>query len=416
MIVLVANLGSTSFKYKLFDIAATPAAPRVLAAGAADRIGQGRSAWELEVSRIGGEAGEETGGSPQAHAGEAALADHGAAIDLHLGKLAELGALEHEAAVEAIGFKAVHGGPICGAVEVDDSVIETMEAFADVAPQHNPPYVAAMRAFAERLPEARQVAAFETGFHQTIPLARQVYGIPHAWIERYGIRRYGFHGASHRYIATRLAEIEPAATRIVSCHLGGSCSVSGIAGGESCYNSFGMTAQSGVFHASRVGDFDLFAIHKLLGGGLTLQSVLETLGSEAGLKGLSGVSADLREVKAAAEGGHAQAKLAIEAFIEHGRREMGAALMALGGVDAVVLTGGIGQHEAEIRAGFCDRMAFAGVELDAAANRAASGAAEQTIHAGRVPVWIVPTNEELVVARQTLEVLTGEKASGHEAR
>jgi len=191
MQILVANLGSTSFKFKLFDLSD---GQNVVASGAADRIGNPPSSWSIEV-----------GDDDQS--GEADLAGHGEAIDLFMSKL-DLGKLD------AIGFKAVHGGPIGatsggGAVVVDDGVIATMQDFADVAPAHNPPYIAAMRAFGEKLPGVVQVAAFETAFHQSIPLKRQAYATPYEWITELGIRRYGFHGASHRYIATRMAEIAP---------------------------------------------------------------------------------------------------------------------------------------------------------------------------------------------------------------
>src|SRR6185436_217282 len=217
---------------------------------------------------------------------------------------------------DAIGFKAVHGGPISGAVRINDDVIATMEQFADVAPAHNPPYIAAMKAFREKLPNVPQVAAFETAFHQTIPLSRQVYAIPHEWTEKLGIRRYGFHGASHRYIATRVRELVPTAKKIISCHLGGSCSICAIENGKSVANSFGMTAQSGVPHNNRVGDFDTFALMKLTKQGLSLDEIFRTLAKEGGMFGISGVSPDMRDIEREAAAGNARAKLALDAFIE----------------------------------------------------------------------------------------------------
>src|SRR3954467_15093565 len=226
MLVLVANLGSTSFKFKLLDM---DAGGDVLAKGGYERIGQP--------------------GSP--------YATHGDVIDVILKELPKR--------PDAIGFKAVHGGPISGAVRVTDEVLAVQEQFADVAPAHNPPYIAAMRAFREKLPSTPQVAAFETAFHQTIPLSRQVYGIPHEWTEKLGIRRYGFHGASHRYIATRVPELvgRENSRRVISCHLGGSSSICAIENGKSVASSFSMTAQSGLPHNNRVGEFDAFAIHRL---------------------------------------------------------------------------------------------------------------------------------------------------------
>ena len=394
MIILVANLGSTSFKYKLFDMETDGSAEALLADGAADRIGQGRSAWSVQAAERRAE-------------GTTDLADHAAAIALHLEQLTGLGAIRRMEDVEAIGFKAVHGGAIEAAVRVDEQVLAIMERFADVAPQHNPPYIAAMRAFAAMLPRVPQVAAFETGYHHTIPEARQAYGIPHEWHRDLGIRRYGFHGASHRYIATRMSAVSPEARRIISCHLGGSCSINAIRDGLSVANSFGMTAQSGTFHSSRVGDFDVFALLKLLKSGLDLNTIWHRLGREGGLKGLSGVSADMREVEAAAAAGDARARLAIDAFVESCRHHVGACLAVLNGIDALVFTGGIGQNGKAIRAAVCADLDFAGIRIDPARNKAARGSAESRIDAGPVAVWVMPTNEELIVARQTAAVLAG---------
>src|SRR6476619_7160403 len=277
MIVLVANLGSTSFKYKLLDMERGGAE---IARGGYERIGQKDAPYKT----------------------------HADVIDVILKECGRK--------PDAIGFKAVHGGPISGAVRVTDDVIATMEQFADVAPAHNPPYIAAMRAFREKLPAVPQVAAFETAFHQTIPLSRQVYAIPHEWTEKLGIRRYGFHGASHRYIATRVKELVPESRKIISCHLGGSCSICAIENGKSVANSFGMTAQSGVPHNNRVGDFDTFALLKLTKQGLGLDDIFKKLSKEGGMLGMSGVSPDMRDVESAAKNGDARAKLALDAFVE----------------------------------------------------------------------------------------------------
>src|SRR5258708_1948334 len=256
MLILVANLGSTSFKFKLMDMSEDG---QVVARGGYERIGQPNSPY----------------------------ATHADVIDVVLAQL--------EQKPDAIGFKAVHGGPISGAVRVSSEVIATMEQFADVAPAHNPPYIAAMKAFEAKLPGTPPGAAFEAAFHQSIPTARQVYAIPHEWTEKLGIRRYGFHGASHRYIATRVAELvgEKESRRIISCHLGGSCSVCAIEGGKSVANSFGMTPQTGVFHNNRVGDFDIFSMLRLSKQGYSLDDVLNKLGKEGGVLGISGVSNDM---------------------------------------------------------------------------------------------------------------------------
>lgn len=393
MIVLVANLGSTSFKYKLFDMSSDE---RVLAEGAADRIGQGQSAWSMAPA-----------GAAKI-SGTADLADHGAAIELHLGALVKAGVIGAIADVNAVGFKAVHGGPISGAVKVDEEVLEVMQQFADVTPLHNPPYIAAMKAFRERLPSVPQVAAFETGYHQTIPLKRQAYAIPHEWTEKLGIRRYGFHGASHRYIAMRMAALAPEAKKIICLHLGGSSSVCAIEHGRSVANSFGMTTQTGIPHAARVGDFDAFAMMKLLSHGVDIDTIWKKLGKESGLLGMAG-SQDMRDVEAKAAAGDARATLAVEVFVEACRHYVGAYLAVLGGADAIVFTAGIGQNGAAIRSAILENMGWAGIQLDTAKNRGTRGNVEARLDAAgsRVQVWMLPTNEELIVARQTVAVLQG---------
>jgi acetate kinase len=290
-------------------------------------------------------------------------------------------------------------------VQVTDEVLATMEQFADVAPAHNPPYIAAMRAFREKLPDVPQIAAFETAFHQTIPLSRQVYAIPHEWTEQLGIRRYGFHGASHRYIATRVGELLGHGKRIISCHLGGSCSICAIADGKSVANSFGMTAQSGIPHNNRVGDFDTFALLKLTKQGQSLNDIFKKLGKEGGLLGMSGVSPDMRDVEQAAADGNARAKLAIDAFVEAVRHYVGAYLVALGGCDVLAFTGGIGENGAALREAICRNLGWAGITLDPQKNNVRGKEAKISSDASKAEIWILPTNEELIVARQAQETL-----------
>jgi acetate kinase len=371
MLVLVANLGSTSFKFKLLDM---ESGGRELARGGYERIGQA--------------------GSP--------YPSHGHVIDVILKDLGE-----KNLCPEAIGFKAVHGGPISGAVRVTDEVIATMEHFADVAPAHNPPYIAAMRAFHEKVPGVPQVAAFETAFHQTIPMSRLVYAIPHEWTEKLGIRRYGFHGASHRYIATRVPELvgSEKSRRIISCHLGGSCSICAIAEGKSVANSFGMTAQSGVLHNNRVGDFDTFALLKLIKHGYTLDDIFKKLGKEGGLLGMSGVSNDMRDVEKAAAEGNARARLAVDAFVESVRSFIGQYLVALGGCDVLAFTGGIGENGTALRTAICHNLQWAGIALDEQKNQVRGKEQKISREDSPVQIWIVPTNEELIVARQTVDAL-----------
>ncbi|MFW5835121.1 MAG: acetate/propionate family kinase [Pseudomonadota bacterium] len=387
MLILIANLGSTSFKYKLFDMPSET----VLAVGAADRIGRGDSAWSISAG-------------DQAKQGEADLPDHAAAVEMHLRELSAMGVAKPEQ-IEAIGFKAVHGGPISGAVQVTDDVLATMRRFVPLAPAHNPPYIAAMESFRQKLPNVRQVAAFETAFHQTIPPHRQLYGVPYEWATEHGIRRYGFHGASHRYIAETMTR--RGKHRVISLHLGGSASVCAIDGGDSVAHSMGTTPQTGLPHANRVGEFDPFAILALREAGLNEEDIWAGLGQRGGLLGISGHSGEMRDIEQAMRGGDERAKLAFDAFVESCRHYLGAYLAVLGGANAIVFTGGIGQHSAAVREAVCENMKFAGIVLDPYINREVDGRSDRRIdhEDSRVQIWVIPTNEELVVARQTYETL-----------
>jgi len=311
------------------------------------------------------------------------------------------------AEVAAIGFKAVHARNLTGVHLVDETVLAAMEAFADVAPAHNPPYTKAMRMLRARFPRLPLVAAFETGFHRTIPEARQRYAIPDAWATELGVRRWGFHGASHRYIAGRMSEILCRSDiKLISCHLGGSSSLSAIKNGESVGCSLGMSPQSGLPHNNRVGDFDVFALPVIMRAtGKSLDEVLSILANQSGLEGLSGAGRDLRDIEAAAAAGDPKAGLAIDVFVAAIRHFLGALLLELDGADAIVFTGGIGENSALIRSGVCRDLGWFGIALDPVNN--AAGPAERLVSAAnsRVQVWTVPTNEEIVVARQSVQLL-----------
>ncbi len=388
MNVLVANLGSTSFKFKLFDMPSET----LLASGSADRIGTPPSVVKVVA------------GDRVVDANDALFHDHDAAINFCLASIDELGVCKRDA-IRAIGFKAVHGGPISGAVRVTDDVLATMEQFADVAPAHNPVYIAAMKSFRAKLPNVPQVAAFETAFHQTIPMSRQVYAIPHEWTEKLGIRRYGFHGASHRYCTTRVSELVPTARRTINCHLGGSSSVCAALDGKSMANSLGLTPQTGLPHNNRVGDFDTFALLKLMKTGLSVDDVLRKLGKESGMLGMSGVSNDMRDIEAAATT-NPRAKLAIDAFCESVRHYIGAYVVALGGIDVLSFSGGIGENGAAIREQICTGLDFLGLQLDDTRNNVRGKEVRISTDSSRGQIWTIPTNEELVVAKQTVEVLS----------
>ncbi len=392
VLVLVANLGSTSFKYRLFDMTDE----RCLARGSVDRIGAEESNCEVEIGSW-----SEQRTMP--------VSDHGVAVAACLEQLTnpEHGVLQDASQVSAIGFKAVHGGRLSGVFAVDDDLLDAMSEMNAAAPAHNPPYIAAMKALQERFPELPLVAAFETDFHRTIPAARREYAIPRQWADEFHIRKYGFHGASHRYIATRSATLlgrEDA--RIISCHLGGSSSLTAIQNGKSVMTTMGMTPQTGLPQNNRVGDFDPFALPLVLERtGMSLEEALSHLASHGGLLGLSDNSGDIRDLESAATAGDEQSQLALDVFVQEIRRHLGGMIVALGGVDAIVFTGGIGEKGAAIRAGVCADLQELGIVIDANANHAVSG--EVTIHAqeSRTQLWVIPTNEEVIVARQCVDLL-----------
>jgi acetate kinase len=398
MKILVANLGSTSFKYRLFDMAG---GERVLARGGVERIGSPESRCFVEAGGVREEA-------------TVAARDHAAAVRLCLQQLSDprRHCLKDPGELAAIGFKAVHARAVSGVQRVDAKVLAAMEDYADVAPAHNPPYVQAMRLLAKELPTIPLVAAFETGFHGTIAPAQRLYAVPRAWIEKHGVLRWGFHGASHRYIAVRTAELlrNPQA-KIISCHLGGSSSLCAIRAGKSVANSLGMSPQTGLPHNNRVGDFDVFALPVLLREtGKSLSVLLHDLACHSGLQGLSGFN-DLRDIENAAEKGDAGAQEALDVFVGAVRHYLGAYLLLLDGAEAIVFTGGIGENSVRMREAICANLAWFGIRLDPHRNRTAKG--EAVVHAAdsRVQLWIMPTNEELVVARQARDLLQSTRGS-----
>ncbi len=336
--------------------------------------------------------------------------NHAAAVEQCLAQLMDPthGCLADAGEVAAIGFKAVHGGRVSGVVQVDRDVLEAMQEMAPVAPAHNRPYIAAMKQLHEQLPQIPLVAAFETDFHRTIPDRLRSYAVPREWAEDHHIRRWGFHGASHRYIAERTAQIAGSDTlRLISCHLGGSSSLAAIRNRQSVATSMGMSPQSGLPQNNRVGDFDPYAVRLVMERtGKSHDEVLEILASQSGLLGLSGVSGDVRDLLAAAGGGHSGAQLALDVYVSSIRHYLGAYLVELGGCDWIAFTGGIGENSPEVRSAVCDGLGQLGIRIDSNKNAAARGETQINDDNSRVAVWVVPTNEEIIVARQARDLLT----------
>jgi len=386
MKILVANLGSTSLKWRLFDFSS--GAERMLHKGGFERV-----------------------------------TDHNAAIGDCLRQLLESGSITSESDIAAVGFKTVVARGVSGCVRLDEAAVQAMEAFNAIAPAHNPPYISGIRLFAKRMPGTPLVGLFETAFYQWIPEAAQRYGVPESWYEA-GVRRWGFHGASHKFVAERSAELlgrhdvaervrrlyvdggkTPVSgpdLRVISCHLGGSSSVTGIRNGLAIGNSLGMSPQSGLPHNNRVGDLDSFAVPFVMRQlGLSLDEVERQLCKESGLKGLSGLSNDIRDIDAAAAKGDARAQRALDVFVHETRRWIGGYHLELNGLDALVFTAGIGENRAELRASIAGRLEGLGIRIDSQANAALRAQEGVISEAGSpVKVMVIPTNEELVVARE----------------
>lgn len=398
MKVLIPNLGSTSLKYQLIETCNE----KVLARGKIDRIGGEESqviAWE--------------DGMTEEWRSVERIPDHRAAIRLLIDHLARLGSSAGEAGgISAVGFKAVHGGPrYCGSFFIDDALLAAMQEFVPVAPVHNPIYIQAMQIFRELLPGIPMVAVFETGFHATIPEKAQVYGVPRTWRETHGVRRYGFHGSSHRYIAGRVPELlrdAPGDLRVVSCHLGGSSSICAIRGGKSVDTSMGFSPQSGLEQSSRPGNLDPFVVlHVMEKESLTPAQTARLLCKQGGLLGISGLSNDIRDLEKAAGEGHVSAALALEVLVYEVKKHIGAYAAAMGGLDAVAFAGGIGENSCRIRREVCDGLEFLGLHLDPERNRQPAQDDRVISPPGSpVTVLVIYTNEEIVVARETAKVLT----------
>jgi acetate kinase len=383
MKILVANIGSTSFKYRLFDMASE----RVLGEGRVERIGRAGGDCPDYETAIGHCLADVTG------------------EDKPLSSLSDL---------SAVGFKAVHAGPVSGARVVDEHVLAAMEEYAFFAPAHNPPYVAAMRAFQRSAPAVPLVALFETAFFDRVPESATTYAVPFAWKEELGVRRYGFHGASHRAASERAqALLGRRDLRHISCHLGGSSSVAAIRGGVAVDCSFGMSPQSGLPHNDRVGDLDVFAaLHVMKKLGLGVDEMAAILAGRSGLAGISGTSGDVRDLQESAEGGDARARLALDVFVDAVRHYLGAFLVRLGGLDVLSFSGGIGENSPKIREAVCAGLSGLGIELNAERNSMAKVEGILSDPSNSTKILLIPADEERIVARAAAEVV----ATSHPVR
>ena len=386
MKVLIPNIGSTSFKYRLVEILDDPAAAEtVLAQGRVERIGQ-----------PGGE-----------------CADCLSAIRKCLSEIAGPGKpLKSLTEIDAVGFKAVHTGPLNTPQIIDDALLAAMEEFSFMAPAHNPPYIAAIKAFEQELPGVPLVAVMEPFPYRFMDEASTTYAVPYEWRTKHGIRRYGFQprrlGWRYMQCAALLGRND---LRHISCHLGGSSSLAAFRNGVAIDTSFGTSPQSGLPQNNRVGDIDAFAVLYMMKKlGLGPDKMAKLLGTQSGLAGISGTSGDLRDLEEAAAKGSSRARLALDVYVRAIRHYVGAYLLELGGLDVITFSGGIGENSAAIRAAVLKGMAPFGVELDDEKNAELKGEGEISTLRSLVKVLVIPANEESILARETVGVVMRARA------
>jgi acetate kinase len=400
MKVMVINCGSSSLKFKLFDI---DDGRTLLAEGIVEQIGKAQSQFIYSSHRM--KQGEKLTKQVTAQ-------DHTEAVDVVAKTLvdAEVGLFEGKIEVDAVGHRVVHGGEkFSKSALITKGVREVIEACCELAPLHNPPNLAGIAACEQIFPGVPQVAVFDTAFHQTMPRKAYIYGLPYELYERYQIRKYGFHGTSHEYVSQRAAEflgVDIKSLRMVTCHLGNGSSIAAVKFGQSIDTSMGFTPLQGLLMGTRTGDMDpavvLFLMEK---EHLDIKSMNDLLNKKSGLLGVSGVSNDLRQIMDAAKRGNARAHVAIDAMVYGITKYVGAYAAAMGGLDAVVFTGGIGENAAEIRAKVLDPLGFLGLEIDPQKNGSAEREKVITKDSGSAKALVVPTNEELMIAMKTRAVV-----------
>jgi acetate kinase len=395
MIVLVINCGSSSIKYQLYDMPART----VIAKGIAEKLGDPGA--RLVFKRGSNE-----------RIIDCPIPDHDAGVKLIIDALVDPqhGALKSVSDINAVGHRVVHGGDAySGSVKVTDSVIAAIERFADLAPLHNPPNLAGLRGAMNALPDIPNVACFDTAFHQTLPEVAWRYALPYDLYDKYKIRRYGFHGTSHRYVARRAAALmgkSKTDANIITAHLGNGCSMAAIRAGKSVDTSMGLTPLEGIVMGTRSGDFDPAILFYLADHGYTTAQLNSLCNKQSGLLGISGKSNDMRNLMDIASKGDSRAQLAIDIFCYRIKKYIGAYAAVLGRVDALVFTGGIGENRSEIRAKSCENLDVCGFSLDLGKN--ASGPAERDIQSAssRSKIYIIPTDEEAAIASDTFEIVS----------
>ncbi len=400
MNILVVNCGSSSIKYQFIE----SEKQTVLAKGLVDRIGM--SGAVLSNTRADGDSIKLSG----------EILDHGIAIEYVLAVLLSKnhGVIKDKSEIHAVGHRVVHGAEdFAGSELITNQVMQSLHDNIELAPLHNPHNINGIKACKKHLPDVPQVGVFDTAFHQSMPPKAFLYGIPYVFYQKYKIRRYGFHGTSHFYVSNRMAEVlgKPIKDlKIITCHLGNGCSMAAVDRGVSVDTTMGFTPLEGLLMGTRSGDLDPQLTLYIMGKeGLSLAECTTLLNKHSGLMGVSGESSDMREIESAMEKGRKKSKLAFELFCYRVRKYIGAYAAAMGGVDAIVFTGGIGENSDLVRKAVCENMEFLGVELDDHLNADRSLPKERIItkEGARTIVGVIPTNEELVIALDTAEIVNG---------
>lgn len=388
MKILICNAGSTSLKFKLWEMPGQTE----LASGRVERVGSDRAIFQYAH------------GEYKLNREPLSIPDYTTGIQYFLDELCvgKSRAVENLDEIEAVGFKTVLAKGFYGVHELTEEVLNGMRAYLTVAPAHNTCYLEAIAVFEKLLPQVKRVGVFETAFHRTIPLAHRLYPVPYEWYERYGVMKMGYHGASHGYIARKLQDKR----RVISCHLGGSGSICAILDGKSIDNSFGFSLQQGIPHASRTGDMDVYIIPFLLDQGMTMEEILRGLDKNGGLKGISGTSGDMRDVEAAMNEGSERAALAIDMMVTSILRYIGAYTVELGGLDAIAFTGGIGENSAMLRKRILEKLSFMGIRYDETKNEVNTGERMISSNDSTIEVFVIPANEEYMVVEETYKICT----------
>lgn len=396
MKVLVINCGSSSLKYQLIDMSNES----VQAVGLVERIGIEGSVIKHEIPGMDKVVIEKP------------LKDHKDAINLVLESLVDAnhGAIKSMEEISAIGHRVVHGGEkFASSVVITDEVIKAIEDCIDLAPLHNPPNLIGINACKEILPSVPMVGVFDTAFHQTMPESSYLYGLPYEYYEKHGVRRYGFHGTSHKYVTQRasaLLEKDVKDLKIVTCHLGNGASVAAVENGVCVDTSMGLTPLEGLIMGTRCGDMDpaivAFVMEK---ENLTIAQMNDVMNKKSGVLGISGVSSDFRDIEGAAEEGNKRAQIALDTYYKRVKKYIGAYMAEMGGADAIVFTAGLGENSIAAREIICSGMEAMGISIDKEANNVRGKEKVVSTLDSKIKVLVIPTNEELMIARDTLQLV-----------